>query len=200
MLAKWCGKKREIRVSETNTHDWLHMTYTIISIFCSIPIAIKSWKSLIRIRRRKDAVDNDIKTSEDNQDETNVQDVGDLDRTKYSLGNQSEELGKGRLVLAVIQEYVRKNPNVTYEELLKVFPASLRGVKRSSSYWGCLNLLKDARELYEDTGYKRHFMKESDIIRLSDGNEVVVSSQWGIGNINEFIKAANMLGFKIKTR
>lgn len=175
----------------------LNMMYVIVMILGGIPMVIKGWRGVIRFLRRKDAVENDIRTFDDNQDETNVQDVGNFDQTKYKLEGVSESLGKGRLVQAVIREYVRQNPSVTYEELLKVFPASLRGVKRSSSYWGCLNLLKDARELYEDTGYKRHFMKGCDIIKLKDGNEVVVSSQWGIGNINMFINAANKLGFNI---
>ena len=113
-------------MKDINLNNILNAVYTIVLILGGIPLSIRAWKCLLRRRRRIDAVDNDIITFEDNQDETNVQDVGVFDQTRYYLGQDTNDLGKGRLVQAIIREYVSKNPDVTYEELLKVFPASLR--------------------------------------------------------------------------
>ena len=47
-------------------------------------------------------------------------------------------------------------------------------------------------------GPKRYFMKDEDIIKLIDGNMVVVCTQWGVFNIERFITCAKALGFKIE--
>ena len=51
----------------------------------------------------------------------------------------------------------------------------------------------------DDTGYNRDFLKDGDIIYLSDG-EIAVSTQWGLGNIQLFIDGVNSkkdIGIKI---
>ena len=77
-----------------------------------------------------------------------------------------------------------------------MFPKQLR--ERKKTFWGCMNLREDAMTLYADTGKKRHFLDEAEIVRLEDGTEVAVSSQWGSGNIEMFIDAARKLGFVIE--
>ena len=42
----------------------------------------------------------------------------------------------------------------------------------------------------------RHLLKPEEIIQLAD-SQIVVTNQWGIGNINHFIKQASALGYKI---
>lgn len=105
--------------------------------------------------------------------------------------------GKGRMVLATIKAYVSKHRDVNYDSLTseKLFPAKLRGTRGK---WGCISLLDAAKSHAEQTGRKRHFLDEDDVITLKDGTRIVVSSQWGIGNIDEFIKRATDIGVKIE--
>ena len=110
------------------------------------------------------------------------------DFTKFSFNNFS--YGKGRLVLAVVKEYVTNNPDVSFDELLTVFPAHLQGSQ------GVLSKHELALSIYDRTGYKRHFLKSEDLIELSGGT-VAVSREWGKGNIDNFIRKAQSFGFTI---
>ena len=118
------------------------------------------------------------------------------DYQKYLVDGKGP-FGKGRMVLAVIKEFVSRNSNVSYDELIsdERFPAVLRG---TTGKWGCVSLLGDAKSLAEQTQRKRHFLDEEDVITLKGGVRVAVSSQWGIGNIDAFIKRAKKLGVKIE--
>ena len=118
------------------------------------------------------------------------------DYQKYLVGGNGP-FGKGRMVLAAIKEYISRNSNVSYDELIsdERFPAVLRG---TTGKWGCVSLLGDAKSLAEQTQRKRHFLDEEDVITLKGGVRVAVSSQWGIGNIDAFIKRAKKLGVKIE--
>lgn len=117
------------------------------------------------------------------------------DLAKYSFENKCH-LGKGRLVLEIIKAYVARNPSVTYKQLEEVFPASLRGLRRKTT-WGCFNKRVDAEDLFLGTGIRRHFLNPSEIVTLSNGQELAVSSQWGIGNIGPFLAKAKELGFNV---
>jgi hypothetical protein len=99
------------------------------------------------------------------------------DFTKYQYKGQ--ELGKGRLVLEVVKNYVKNNPEITFDELIKVFPNELQGSINT------IERLKDAEDRQKKSGYKRHYLNESEIIILKDG-PIAVCSQWGIGNIDKF--------------
>jgi hypothetical protein len=96
---------------------------------------------------------------------------------------------KNRLVLAVIQAYVRDNPNVSKSELKQIFSKSLQGSI------GVVELSEIAHLRPDYT--VRFFTKEDEIIRLLDG-DVYVCSQWGILNIPNFIKFATQLGYSIE--
>ena len=56
--------------------------------------------------------------------------------------------------------------------------------------------LGDALEIVKETGYKRHFVKDSEVISLTDG-EVAVCNQWGIENFGKFLEVAKRLGINI---
>lgn len=99
------------------------------------------------------------------------------DFTKYPYKGQ--ELGKGRLVLEVVKDYVKNSPEITFDELIKVFPNELQGSINT------IERLKDAEDRRKKSGYKRHYLNESEIIMLKDG-PIAVCSQWGIGNIDNF--------------
>lgn len=119
------------------------------------------------------------------------------DYCKYTINGAEELYGKGRLVLEVIRRYVVGHPEVTFEGLRKEFPASLRGIK--SKGWGCFAWLSDAQRIAEETQFKRHFLKTSEIIHLKEG-AIAVSTQWGIGNIDNFINNARRLEFNVKKK
>ncbi len=112
----------------------------------------------------------------------------DRDNTKYNF--QGRTYGKGRLVLAIITEYVKQNPDIAFDELSEIFPAGLQGAK------GVFHTFAEANEVFRSTGHKRNFIKDGATIQLSDV-EIAVSNQWGKGNIDNFISAADSLGFEI---
>ncbi|MDO6718696.1 AAA family ATPase [Psychrosphaera sp. 1_MG-2023] len=112
------------------------------------------------------------------------------DYSKYQFNGQ--ELGKNRLVLEVIKQYVNaKKPS--YSQLLQTFPAQIHGSRE-------LFLEKlEYDKLPEDADDKKHnryFKKAVEVIELED-REVLVTNQWGIDNIARFIKKAKSLGFEI---
>ena len=200
VVKRLCGGKKENRNMEV---------FAMIKLMLEIivpGIAIYDWVTNKREqKRRREAVANDSHLQEIDGDEIVDDEVVPTDvpsrkrdMTRYFLNNSTERYGKARLVLAVIKSYVENNPGVTHNQLQNVFPPSLRGLKRQDSFWGCFNLRTDAERLFGDTGTKRHFLKDNEIIRLANGDEIAVSSQWGIGNIKDFIARAEKIGFHIK--
>jgi hypothetical protein len=110
------------------------------------------------------------------------------DFTKYVF--EGRKLGKSRLVLAVVTSFVRANDSVTFSELLAVFPRGLQGSG------GVFETIEDAQEIAERTKHKRHYIKPYERLVLSDC-VIAVSTQWGAGNIDNFIDVARKIGFKI---
>ena len=111
------------------------------------------------------------------------------DRTKYEFGD--DVYGKARLVWEVVKQYVSDNRDVKVSDLSDAFPKELQGTH------GVFSLTEVALEIYERTGHKRHFIKEHEIIKVSDGS-VAVCTQWGIGNIKAFLENAESLNFAIR--
>ncbi|MEJ2795763.1 hypothetical protein WAE56_20360 [Iodobacter sp. LRB] len=111
------------------------------------------------------------------------------DASKYKFDGQV--FGKGRLVLAVVKRYVEVHPATTLAELQQVFPKHCQGSL------GVVATVEQANQIYTTTARKRHFLVPEDVIQLPDST-VAVSSQWGIGNIDRFIKQARQLDFVIE--
>jgi hypothetical protein len=111
------------------------------------------------------------------------------DTSKYIFNGI--KLGKGRLVLDVIKQYIATNQDTTYAELEKIFPKNCQGSR------GVFSTTEIANEKYSTSGRKRHFLEPQELIKLSDCT-IAVSSQWGIKNIGKFIKRAKEVGFTIK--
>ena len=113
------------------------------------------------------------------------------DYSKYTFEGQT--YGKGKLVLAVVQKYVADNPSVTFDDLQKAFPDSLQGAK------GVVRLFDSVSP--EDKGIggiKRYYINDGETITIA-GEKVLVSDQWGAGNIGKFIKnAIDNLNFDIQ--
>ncbi len=110
------------------------------------------------------------------------------DASKYKFDGQV--FGKGRLVLAIVKRYVEAHPATTFAELQQAFPKHCQGSL------GVVATVEQANEIYTTTARKRHFLDPEDVIQLPDST-VAISSQWGIGNIDHFIKQARKLKFTI---
>ena len=90
------------------------------------------------------------------------------DFTKYGFNGQV--YGKGRLALAVIQDYVEKHPEVTVPILQTVFTEEI------------VSTLKKDKE-----SQKRFFTDE--LIKIGT-KSLMVTNQWSKNNINNFIEFA----------
>lgn len=102
------------------------------------------------------------------------------DYTKYIYKNSN--YGKARLVLAVIKDYVQNKPGITFDGLRDAFPLNLQGSIT-------LPLFRRLDEIGEDPKLsKRYFSRYEDQIELNDKATIVVTNQWGIGNIGTFLK------------
>ena len=113
---------------------------------------------------------------------------GKRDTSKYTFNGKA--FAKGKLVHAVVKDYVSKNPDTTFDELKKAFPNEWQAGGAKSGNRAVFVRLADAEKLFEDKGHRRHFFKEGETIQLSD-EVIAVSNQWGIGNIGDFVDGSN---------
>ena len=109
------------------------------------------------------------------------------DNSKFTFNG--EAYGKGPLVRAVVSQYVKDNPAVTYEKLKEAFPDTL--LKR----FGIFQDEKSARDIAKKG--ERYFFKEEHVIKLADAR-IVVCNQFTSDNIQPFLKVAEKLGYDIK--
>ena len=127
-----------------------------------------------------------ISTSTNYPEPLNEQKV-QRDKTRYMFDGNIYL--KNKLVLAIVKDYLSKNPAVACKELKTIFDKSLQGSIGVVEYESVATQRKD----YE----VRFFAKEDEILRLVDGN-MLVCSQWGILNIPHFIRRAEQLGYNIE--
>ena len=113
---------------------------------------------------------------------------GKKDTSKYTFNGKA--YGKGKLVHAVVKDYVSKNPDTTFDALKKAFPDEWQAGGSKSDKRAVFRRLSHAQEIHEETGYIRHYIKEGETIQLSD-EVIAVSNQWGIGNIGDFVDGSN---------
>ena len=113
---------------------------------------------------------------------------GKRDTSKYKFNGKTYK--KGRLVHAVVKNFVEKNPKITFDALKEAFPNEWQAVNPNQRNRAVFTRLSEAEQIYKNTGYKRHFLNDEDTIRLHD-EIIAVSSQWGIGNIGNFIAGTN---------
>ncbi|WP_426092369.1 type I restriction enzyme HsdR N-terminal domain-containing protein [Flavobacterium sp. DSR3-2] len=113
-----------------------------------------------------------------------LENIYDKDYTKYFFKGQT--LGKNRLVLAVIKNYIDKNPNTTFSQLKSRFPDSLQGQETFTT--------ENAAKLKKS---RRNFIKSNELIPLAD-ETIAVSTQWGVFNIKIFIEHCRQMNIDIK--
>lgn len=125
---------------------------------------------------------------EKQQSDQEIKRQSNKDFSKYHFNG--DEFGKGRLVLSVMQEYCKTNPNVNIEELQVLFPRELQGNH---------NIVLGISEI-ENKPYLRgrYFIKENEVITLGNGFKLAVCTDWGVGNIDNFINRAKELGYVIE--
>jgi hypothetical protein len=117
---------------------------------------------------------------------------------------------KGRLVNAVIREYVRLNPNLTYADLEKAFPKNIQGSKlgvfvtkeqaedkyekkKAEAEEKYNNKRAQGQSIQKPKTQKRYkFTNFYDLINLNDCT-IATCDQWGILNIQNFIDKAESL-------
>ena len=93
------------------------------------------------------------------------------------------KLNKRKLVIAVVGHYVEtKKP--TFSQLQQAFPDDLQGRR---------GVVREAAEVDDE----KRFDMENALI-TSDSKVVCVCNQWGSGNIDEFIAAAQNLGYQVE--
>lgn len=114
------------------------------------------------------------------------------DKTKYIFNGK--KLGKGKLVLEVVSEYLKRNPNSTFDSLLNKFPSDLQGST------GVINTVDYINEKYKDSSKQRHFMKEGEVLTSSDNIDFAVSTEWGIGNIHTILELADKEDYNIEEK
>jgi hypothetical protein len=106
------------------------------------------------------------------------------DRSKISFNG--EKYGKGRVVLAIIEQYVKDHPGVTYAKLKEVFPDTLHSL-------GVVRPVSSARRVSSD--HKRFFTDHA--LKLKD-KAVAVCADFGKSNIGKFLKHAAGLGYNAR--
>jgi len=115
------------------------------------------------------------RVEEDNNEQSELR-VNQRDRTKYSFEG-GPYLNKRRFVLEVVRYYVRTHPHISYETLLRVFPNTLHPNKSNGVVKRYYDVMKKV-SLHPDIR-NRFFLKNDEIIELSNGMKLVVHNQWG---------------------
>lgn len=116
--------------------------------------------------------------------------LSNRDFSKFEF--KGEIYNKARLVNKVIRTFVEEDPSISFEKLEISFPQNIQGSS------GIFDKEENAQEVYKSTGYKRHYLKSDELIKLSD-SIIATSNQWGLSNITKFINHVNELnnGFRI---
>lgn len=114
---------------------------------------------------------------------------GSKDYTKYQFRGSS--YNKCRLVLAVVREHVRQHPDISMVQIQLAFPDKVQGSS---------GIIRPFKDVYQKGDLQRRFfMKQEDRVRIASGREeAVVCTQWGTGNIGQFLEQAARLGYEIK--
>ena len=92
-----------------------------------------------------------------------------------------------------MRDYLNRHPTVTLAGLKQKFPNTV--LNKGTQH--LIETLSRAQQIYNKKKKKRHRLDPSEVLTLSNGIEVVVSTQWDTSNINGFINLAKNLGYTI---
>lgn len=171
---------------DTNIGSY-YLNYYIFqsALFRGINVPMK--EELEKIGKKYELDMEDVINSEDNKEEDNtnfIEQVKNKDYTKYIFNGQ--KYGKNRLVLAVIKDFVEKNPKLTYIQLKEKFPDILQGRETFTTE------IKAKQK-----SIRRNFLQPNELITMAD-ETIAISTQWGIANIKSFIKHCGKMNIEIK--
>lgn len=162
--------------------------------FCGVPEQDVSIEYIVtdKIKHERSLVStSDLKKEETEEDEI-IETVVENDserkhRQKYLFNGAY--LGKGPAVWAVVNCYVEQHPEISFEELQKVFPDD-------AARPGFAKMLRREAEVSQDDWDGRRFNKQ--MIVLDDGTHVAVSTQWTPANFESFCEYARKAGLIIE--
>lgn len=124
-----------------------------------------------------------------NSDQEIKREINSRDYTKYRF-NGKPDLTKGRLVLEVVRKYCEDNPETNFAQLSQIFPKELQGSM------GVLNEFNNLKESQKAS--RRFYIKSEEIIKLKNDEKITVCTQWGKGNLDNFIEhITQKLGYEI---
>ena len=113
------------------------------------------------------------------------------DNTQYLFNGST--YGKGRLVHAVVSQFIRdKQPTV--EQLKLAFPKELQG---SFGVFFTEQEYKARKETSNDQT-ERFFNNTEDRLTTAEGVQILVCTEWGKDNATKFVNHSKTLGFVIK--
>jgi hypothetical protein len=98
---------------------------------------------------------------------------------------------KNRLVHAVVDAFIRDHPETTYSGLKDAFPDEL------NPRYGVFTKASNAISRFQQSGRKRYFIKQDELLQTGDGVEISVCSQWGLPGMPPFLQRARELGYVI---
>jgi hypothetical protein len=129
-----------------------------------------------------------VETSTDAEEQEQLPASKGRNTQKYKFNGQ--EYGKGRLILAVIRQWVVDH-NPTLKQALEVFG----GVDLLKRFAPCAEI-EVARD--RSGSRDRYLFSDPDQIVLKDKKILVVSNQWTSENIQPILKKFKSLGYRIK--
>lgn len=96
------------------------------------------------------------------------------DTTRFSFDGGKTFFNKRKFVLEIIKHYVSSHPDISFDELERVFYPDIYNRHR-----GVIKKLSDVQQMIGLSGdvAQRYFMDE--VIVLKDGTKLVVNNQWG---------------------
>ena len=111
---------------------------------------------------------------------------GGKDNTQYTV-NGTPTGGKSPTVYAAVEYYVKSNPGITFEQLQAAFPDEAA----KPGFGKMIRLLEQV-----SNNKRKRF--NTNLITLSSGQQVVVSTQWDTRNMRTFIEYAGRAGIVIE--
>lgn len=112
------------------------------------------------------------------------------DHTKYIF--QGQRLGKAPLVRALVNQYVRDNPSIGFDQLRAAFPDKLQSDNARTQFARVRCVVMRRQDVPPEA--MGRFSKK----QLLLGQEIVaISHEWNIGNIQNVLAKAKELGYEV---
>ena len=98
------------------------------------------------------------------------------DRTQFSFDGGVKYYNKRKFVLEIIKDYIQRHPEITFNDMEKVFYPEIHSRSRGviKRYEEVQQMIKESEDIKT-----RYFLDAGEIITLSDGAQIAVNNQWG---------------------